>query len=204
MHTFGLIVVRVGERKGAGRERRGTWCIVAKLEKWAAAAAIMWAATVSGVEVGLAWGRNTEPDIAGYRVYYGSSSGAYTSEMWAGDQTSVTISNLQEGLSYYFAVTATTTAGIESAPSEELVLHAHAEKVKLSIELAKPVSQGTAQIKVPTEVGRVYILESSQDLKSWAPILWIFGTGDLATVPVSPLSASAKRFYRVVVVVVIP
>lgn len=162
----------------------------------------MWVVTVSGVEVGLAWSRNTEPDIAGYRVYFGSSSGLHTSEIWVGDQTSVTISNLHEGLRYYFAVTATTTAGIESAPSEELVLQAHFEEVPLSIEFLEPASRGTIQIRFPTKENRVYALESSQDLKSWGPITMRFGTGDTAAVSLSHVNGFVRQFYRVRVVMI--
>ncbi len=57
-------------------------------------------------QVTLAWDANTERNAAGYRLYYGLSSRAYTSIRDVGDQTSYTLSDLEEDKTYYFAVTA--------------------------------------------------------------------------------------------------
>ena len=59
----------------------------------------------------------------GYRVYFGLSSGSYTqpfgSGISAGASTTYTVSNLQGGKTYYFAVTAVDSSGKESAFSNE-------------------------------------------------------------------------------------
>jgi len=68
----------------------------------------------------IAWNPNSEPDIAGYRVQYGTSSGTYTNEVDAGNATLKTIANLTSGIRYYFIVLAYNTAGEESAPSTEV------------------------------------------------------------------------------------
>ncbi|MEE4263248.1 MAG: fibronectin type III domain-containing protein, partial [Desulfobacteraceae bacterium] len=68
----------------------------------------------------LAWDRSQEPNIAGYRVYYGTTSRHYTTMRSAGNNTTCTISNLEPGLTYYFAVTAYDTSGNESAYSQEI------------------------------------------------------------------------------------
>jgi hypothetical protein len=157
---------------------------------------------LKGADLGLAWERNTEPDVAGYWVYYGMSSGEYTAQMWAGNRTSVTVSNLQEGVTYYFAVTATTDAGVESGFSQELVLQAYFEEVKLSMQLVETADQKTTQINIPTRSGRIYVVESSEDLISWLPVSWVFGTGDPATISV--VQNSPKGFFRVKVTTIIP
>ena len=60
------------------------------------------------------------PDLAGYRLYSGTTSGVYTQTSELGNATQTLVSNLTIGKTYYFAVTAYTTALIESAPSNEV------------------------------------------------------------------------------------
>jgi chitinase len=67
----------------------------------------------------LEWDANTEGDLAGYRVYYGTSSGAYGAPLPAGPNPTYTVSNLASG-TYYFAVTAYDTGGYESLESNEV------------------------------------------------------------------------------------
>ena len=55
-------------------------------------------------------------DLAGYNVYYGTSAGNYTNKINAGNVTTYTVSNLAAG-TYYFAVTAYSSTGQESAYS---------------------------------------------------------------------------------------
>lgn len=69
-------------------------------------------------EAFLSWDPNTEPDLAGYRVYIGTASGRYGEPIWAGNQTTYTIEELPTG-TFYFAVTAVDTAGNESGYSNE-------------------------------------------------------------------------------------
>ncbi|MBV8900542.1 MAG: fibronectin type III domain-containing protein [Verrucomicrobia bacterium] len=58
--------------------------------------------------------------IAGYRLYYGTTSGNYSQSTEVGNATTTTVSNLTLGQTYYFAVTDYNTAGIESVPSNEV------------------------------------------------------------------------------------
>jgi hypothetical protein len=75
---------------------------------------------VQGGEVNLAWDPNTEPDVAGYRVYYGSGSRNYDHFMEVGNSTSCLVTGLEQGRTYYFAATAVNTANIESDFSNEV------------------------------------------------------------------------------------
>ena len=70
--------------------------------------------------VTLTWPANPEPDIAGYFVYYGAASGAYTNAVDAGIVTTNTVPGLVEGTTYYFTVTAYNTLGLESDPATEV------------------------------------------------------------------------------------
>ena len=56
--------------------------------------------------VSLAWNPNPEPDLAGYKLYMGTSPGSYSQIFDVGHVTSYTVSNLVAGDTYYFALTA--------------------------------------------------------------------------------------------------
>ena len=66
----------------------------------------------------LQWNRNSEPDIAGYNVYYSRVSGDYTHLEAVIDPTAII--GVRGSKTYYFAVTAYNTNGLESALSVEV------------------------------------------------------------------------------------
>lgn len=66
----------------------------------------------------LKWDPNPEPDIAGYTVYYGRTSGVYTPLQTVTASTATV--KVQDGTVFYFAVTAFNSAGLESPFSEEV------------------------------------------------------------------------------------
>lgn len=66
--------------------------------------------------VTLSWDANSEPDIAGYRIHYGTAADPYKMTVEVGEPTAA-ITNLERGLTYTFAVTAYNTSGAESAYS---------------------------------------------------------------------------------------
>ena len=70
----------------------------------------------------LAWNRHTDPDVVGYRVRYGTSSGKYDKTVDVGGNLTATIPDLTAGSSYYAVVTAYNSAQIESMPSSEVAL----------------------------------------------------------------------------------
>ncbi|MCI0620413.1 MAG: fibronectin type III domain-containing protein [Acidobacteria bacterium] len=72
-----------------------------------------------GADVSLSWSPNSESDLAGYKVYYGTSSHNYSSSVNVSKVTSYTLTGLNAG-TYYFAVTAYDTAGNESSFSNEV------------------------------------------------------------------------------------
>lgn len=71
-------------------------------------------------EVGIIWDPNNEPDIAGYKVYYGTKSRTYGNSINVGNVTSYVLSNLNLDTIYFLAVTAYDTNGLESDFSEEI------------------------------------------------------------------------------------
>lgn len=64
--------------------------------------------------VSIAWDPNSEPDLAGYRVYWGQSPGAYTQSVDVGLVTQHTVTGLADCQTWYVAVKAVDDAGQES------------------------------------------------------------------------------------------
>ncbi len=62
----------------------------------------------------------TLTDLAGYNVYFGTSSGVYTASVNTGDVNIYELIDLTDGFTYYFAVTAYDISGNESTYSEEV------------------------------------------------------------------------------------
>lgn len=81
---------------------------------------LVWTTPSFSAQVTLAWDANTEPDLAGYRIHYGTSSGVYPFSVDLRKNTGCTISDLEEGTTYFFAATAYDTHGDESEFSREL------------------------------------------------------------------------------------
>jgi len=65
--------------------------------------------------VTLAWDPNTEPDVAGYRLYYGING--FGTVVNCGNVTNQSVLDLQPGRMYSFYVTCYNTSGLESEPS---------------------------------------------------------------------------------------
>lgn len=71
-------------------------------------------------DVTVSWDANTEADLAGYKVYYGTGSGNYQNIVDVANVTSHQITELAEGFTYFFAVTAYDSTGNESEYSQEV------------------------------------------------------------------------------------
>jgi hypothetical protein len=74
----------------------------------------------SAATVTIAWDRNPEPDIAGYRISYGTVSGAYTNTVDVGNRLEYQIRGVDDGQKYYFVVQAYNSGGAVSPPSSEI------------------------------------------------------------------------------------
>ena len=70
--------------------------------------------------VKLAWDPSTEEDLAGYKIYYGYDSRNYNTSIDVGKTTTFQVTGLEYDQTYYFAVTAYNTSGLESDYSNEI------------------------------------------------------------------------------------
>jgi hypothetical protein len=97
-------------------------------------------ASTSDVNINLNWQANSEPDLSGYKVYYGNSSRSYGPSIPTGNVTNYTIDNLEPGNTYYLAVAALDSAGNESGYSAEVV-----ETIPTAPDGAPPVERPSLQ-----------------------------------------------------------
>jgi hypothetical protein len=82
--------------------------------------------------VTLAWDPSPGTNvIANYNVCYGVASNTYTNVVAASTNTTVSISNMVNGTTYYFAATAVDMSGLESDYSTEVSAHI---RVRLKIQ----------------------------------------------------------------------
>ncbi len=92
----------------------------------------------------LSWEANAEPDVAGYRVHYGTAAAPFSSEVEVGT-TTATIANLKKGVTYTFVVTAYNTAGSESGYSLPLAFTAGSSRLIPEAVLANISSRTLVQ-----------------------------------------------------------
>lgn len=132
------------------------------------------AISAAAADIRLAWDANTEPDLAGYYVYYGQHSRAYSNSTKLGTQTTYTVTGLPPG-TYYFAVTAFNTAGQESAYSNEVstTIPAGADTTPPSIIINMPT---TAPVYVTTS-SVVSVGGAASDNIGVVQVSWINSAG---------------------------
>ncbi len=70
----------------------------------------------------LAWERNSEPDVVGYKIYWGETTRLYTRVMSVGNTSGAVLGSLTAGQPYFCAVTAYNSAGQESSFSQEITV----------------------------------------------------------------------------------
>ena len=92
---------------------------------------IITAETVLAGSATVSWNANTEPDLASYKIYYGTSTRSgtdpktcgmcgYSASLNVGKVITYTFNNLTNGQTYYFSVSAIDTSSNESAFSAQV------------------------------------------------------------------------------------
>lgn len=147
-------------------------------------------------DVVLQWNPSTSANVAGYNLYYGTTSGNYAFKVDAGNATSITLSNLTCGATYYFAASAYDDQGEESLLSPEISFIVPGA---LSMSGPDPVT-GLPALNFPVAPGHWYEVQATTDLQNWTSI-W---ESDIVTNNVwtvfqdTNAAAYTQRFYRVV------
>jgi hypothetical protein len=142
--------------------------------------------------VALAWVGSTSPVVTGYRVYYGTTCGKYTNSVAAGNVTTRTVTGLAGGVTYFFAVTAYDTNGLESAFSNEATFVPGQSTVSL---LAG--ASGQVVLTISGVTGLAYDVQATQDFKTWSVIGTVTpGVSGLVNFTDTNTAAFSQRFYR--------
>ena len=114
---------------------------------------------------------NNSAAIGGYNLYYWQTSWTTPARVNVGKQLSYTLTGVEDGKTYHFAVTAyDLTGSLESAYSNE---------VTKTISIAAPVANFTANTTtglIPLTIG--FTSTSTGSITSWA---WTFGDGGTST-----------------------
>ena len=146
----------------------------------------------------LAWDANPESDIAGYKVYSGTNSRVYPTVVNVGNRTTVTLSNLVSGRTYFLALTAYDTTALESDFSGEVVYAVPVETPDLAFTY---LGGGSYRIRFNGTPGAIYGIEYAESLG--APVWRSLGTrtaGSTGLVELidTPSTNAQRRFYRAV------
>lgn len=78
------------------------------------------AVTDPGGTIKLAWDSNTDADVAGYKIHYGTATGTYDHVIDVGNVTAYHLTGLKQGQTYFIVVTAYNTSNQESDYSNEV------------------------------------------------------------------------------------
>ena len=89
----------------------------------------------SGANKTLSWTAVPGSTVSGYKVYWGTSSQHYEAQADAGPNVTYTVTGLQPGTTYYFAVSAY-NAGGESGLSDEVSSFVEVRRVRVGEENA--------------------------------------------------------------------
>lgn len=134
----------------------------------------------------LVWSPSADANVAGYKIYYGTTSHEYTKVLVFGNVTNAIIPNISPGTPYYFAATTFTTSGAESLQSPEVTYTVPA--------LANPAySPNQLSFQVAGTAGSSFVVEASSDLINWYVVQT--NTAPFTFVDTN-LPDSGTRFYR--------
>lgn len=149
-------------------------------------------ATQGSYDIKLSWKASGSTNVTGYRIQYGTVSGAYPASVVLGNVTSATVSGFAEGVTYYFVLRAVNSAGVESDATNEISFKPGLHTARMRAN----ANMGTV-LYVRGRIGLQYDIEASADMKTWSLV-------NTVTMPAGgwldysdPQAANhAARFYR--------
>jgi hypothetical protein len=148
----------------------------------------------------LAWNPSSSPDVVACKLYYGTISRAYTDYVTVGNVTSVTISNLVQGVTYYFAITAVNADGQESDYSDEVSYSTEPPQAPPQSVQVQPYRQadGSVLLSITGPPNDSYDIEATEDFINWTVIGTVpLDAGGSADFTDMDAANYPQRFYRV-------
>lgn len=154
-------------------------------------AADTFAATTS---VNLGWSPSAGTNVAGYDIYYGTSSGNYITAVPVSNVTNVTIRGLTSGTTYYFAATSFDKSGNQSAFSPE-ISYTVGSSQSVAATLTPLVSAAGKgfSFAITGTAGTQYVVQGSTDLVHWVALQTNVAPFNFTD---SNSSQFPRRFYR--------
>ncbi|MBI3849003.1 MAG: fibronectin type III domain-containing protein [Verrucomicrobia bacterium] len=154
-----------------------------------------------GRSVTLAWDASTDAGVAGYKIYYGVASRAYTNLVSVGNATTATISGLVEGVTYFFAATTYNGAGLESDYSNEASYTVPVTSVPV-VNILRTLLDGQVVLQVTGVIGHTYQIQADRLVGGWVTIGTVTldgsGTTEFTDVNAAILPALSYRLIEVV------
>jgi Fibronectin type III domain len=154
-----------------GKLTRGLRVLDTRLRSLRIGGLIIWigaAFELKAALVTLAWDPSLSPNIAGYRLRSGTTSGVYTQTIEVGNTTSALLSNLVTGKTYFFMVTAYNTQGVESGPSNEVSYPAPTSSATPTATPKPTASPGSAAMMLSPQPGSTFT--SSRITFKWSVV----------------------------------
>ena len=194
---YRIVLVSVNHRHRNNGRMRSHWLNKVRIVGvaiWVLGILALGASSILQRSITLAWDPSTDPSVVGYRVYVGSACGVYTNVIDVGAATTVSVPGLTVGATYYFAVTAYNSLGVESPSSGEIscVVPPPPNSLQTSQIAGAKVINGTGW-----KSGQAYNILASQDLASWQVIGTVTADASGSFQFTDPASINyPSRFYR--------
>lgn len=164
--------------------------------------------SLEAADVTLAWDGPTNTldgtpmtNLTGYRLYYGTASQTYSNTITTGLTPTAIATNLQEGVTYYFAVVACTDAGIEGAFSEELAWTPPPALKMTSFTATSDMSRFGYTVQWASEPGKYYTVLRSTNLmaaSSFSALAsHVQGLSGITSYTDTNITASGACFYMI-------
>ena len=172
--------------------------------------------------INLIWNANPEPELAGYKVYYGTTSKVYTQSVDIGNQTTATLTNLSAGVTYFSVVTAYDAQRLESPPSVEISFTPAAlpppppptvtletltppdnnpfpvsETAPLMSDHS-PLPSGESRFTITAPAGQTLEIYATTDLLNWTQVATSTNPSGMLRVTDHQSANGIQRFYQVV------
>jgi hypothetical protein len=165
-------------------------------------AALCFCTHLGAAQVTLAWDPNSEPDVAGYRIYYGTAGTGFNTVANVGNFTSFVVDDLQPGQTYAFYATCYNTSGLESEPSNVVEYTVPESGDGAPAVSNMSVTPGGLQMQWAAVPGTTYRVLYKNDLNepAWQPVAEFVAAGESAYFVDSASKTKAHRFYRLEVV----
>ncbi len=135
----------------------------------------LWAGTAT-----VQWQANPETDLKEYKVYRGTASRTYSAPLPIGKVTSYTFSNLAEGTTHYFSVTAVDSSGNESGFSVEaskFVTASVSDTQKPQVTITLPTTSGS----YTSSTSSITLGGTATDSGGVTQVTWTKSTGGSGT-----------------------